>query len=52
MVAGLLLILLGWFLGRRYAEIRRPALLAGTFCASTAGAAMGIAALGARSRQE
>lgn len=51
-VAGLLLILFGWFFGRRHTEVRRPAILAGVFCTATAGAAMGIAALGARSRSE
>jgi len=52
LIAGILLMLVGWFFGRRHTEIRRPAMLAGAFTAATFGAAMGIAALGARRSPE
>lgn len=52
LVAGILLMLFGWFFGRRHAEIRRPAILAGAFTAATFGAGLGIAALGARRTRE
>jgi ribosomal protein L32 len=52
LVAGLLLMLLGWLVGRRHGELRRPAVALGGLTAGTAATAMGMAtAAGTRRRR-
>jgi hypothetical protein len=52
-VVGLLLMLLGWLIGRRHQELRRPTVSLGGLTAGTAAAAMGVAAaVGTRRRIE
>lgn len=51
LVVGLLLMLLGWLVGRRYPELRRPTVSLGGLAAGTAATAMGVAAVGTRRRR-
>jgi len=44
-VLGLALMLIGWFLDRRWSDLRRPLVVAGGFTAGTAAATMGVASI-------